>query len=191
MNLFEPLFLLLVLVTLITWVTAVVMAVSGRIRRAGRVLRRWAVGAAIYFAIVIVVSAVQPQRDFALGEAQCFDDWCIAVVGRHSAPDAKSVDVTLRVSSRAKRVPMGERGAAVYLIDAENRRFAPDPQNTDVALDTVVGPGESFETSRHFRVPVDAVNLAIVYTHDAGFPIGWLIISEGGWFAKPARMELN
>lgn len=191
MNVYEPLFLLLALVTLVTWTTALVLAVSGRLRRAGRILRRWSIGAAIYFAVVIVVSAVQPRRDFAPGEPQCFDDWCIAVVGRHSSPDAKSVDVVLRVSNRAKRVPMGERGAAVYLVDAQGRRFAPDPQGSDTPLDTVIGPGESFETSRHFRVPVDAANLAIVYAHATGFPIGWLIITEGGWFAKPARMELN
>lgn len=191
MNLYEPLFLLLALVTLVTWTTALILAVSGRLRRAGRILRRWSVGAAIYFAVVIVVSAVQTPRDFALGEPQCFDDWCIAVVGRHSAPDARSMDVTLRVSNRAKRVPMGERGAAVYLVDAQGRRFAPDPQGSDTPLDTVIGPGESFDASRRFQVPVDATDLAIVYTHDAGFPIGWLIITEGGWFAKPARMELN
>lgn len=191
MNIYEPLFLLLALVTLVTWTTAFILAVSGRLRRAGRILRRWIIGAAIYFAIVIVVSVVQPRRDFAPGEPQCFDDWCIAVVGRHSSPDAKSVDVVLRVSSRAKRVPMGERGAAVYLVDAQGRRFAPDPQGSDTPLGTVIGPGESFETSRHFRVPVDAANLAIVYAHDTGFPIGWLIITEGGWFAQPARMELN
>jgi hypothetical protein len=191
MNIYEPLFLLLALVTLLTWATAFILAVSGRARRAGRILRRWAIGAAIYFAVVIVVSAVQPRRDFALGEPQCFDDWCIAVVGRHSASDPRSVDVTLRVSSRAKRVPMGERGAAVYLTDAQYRRFEPDPEASDVPLDTVIGPGESFDTSRHFRVPVDAADLAIVYAHNTGFPIGWLIISEGGWFAKPPRMELN
>jgi hypothetical protein len=30
-----------------------------------------------------------------------------------------------------------------------------------------------------------------VYTHEGGFPIGWFIISEGGWFQKPPIVWLN
>jgi len=191
MNLFEPLFLFLVLLTLGTWLTALVMAVTGRARRAGRILGRWLIGAAIYFAVVIVASAVIRPRGFALGEPQCFDDWCIAVAGSHAAPDGQGLDVTLRVSSRAKQRPMGERGAGVYLIDAQGRRFAPEVRSGDVALDTVIGPGEFFEASRRFHVPADAADLAIVYAHDTGFPIGWFIITEGGWFARPARMQIQ
>ena len=50
MNPFEPLFLLLALLTLVTWITALSMAMSGHALRAARILRRWAIGAAIYFA---------------------------------------------------------------------------------------------------------------------------------------------
>lgn len=49
--------------------------------RAGRVLRRLGIGAAVYFAVVIVVSAVNPRRVYRVGDTQCFDDWCIQVVG--------------------------------------------------------------------------------------------------------------
>jgi hypothetical protein len=37
----------------------------------------------------------------------------------------------------------------------------------------------------------DAPNLGLVYTHEGGFPIGWLIITEGGWFQKPPIVRLT
>ena len=80
MNIFEPLFLLLVLVTIITLVTAAVLALSGKLARAGRNLRRLAIGAAVYFAVVMAVSILSPRKVYHLGDTQCFDDWCIAVV---------------------------------------------------------------------------------------------------------------
>jgi hypothetical protein len=79
MNVFEPLFLLLVLVTVITLIAAAAMAISGRFARAVTILKRLAVGAAAYFAVVVLVSIVSPRRTYRVGDAQCFDDWCITV----------------------------------------------------------------------------------------------------------------
>ena len=56
MSVFEPLFLLLVLVTVFTLVAALAFLVRGKFARAVRIGRRLAVGATIYFAIVIAVS---------------------------------------------------------------------------------------------------------------------------------------
>src|SRR5438128_2304325 len=117
MNVFEPLFLVLVLTTVVTLTTATVVALRGQRPRAARILRRLAVGAAVYFVMVIVTSALTPRRVFAVGQPQCFDDWCITVTGSRAAPTApRDLDVDVRISNRARRVPMGERGAAVYLI---------------------------------------------------------------------------
>jgi hypothetical protein len=193
MNLFEPLFLILVLVTLATVLTAVVCAVRGQIGRAGRILRRLLIGAAVYFAVVIAVSIVSPRRVYAVSDPQCFDDWCITVVAAQwtEAPPAGRYEVTLRLSSRAQRVPMGEKGTVVYLTDAAGRRYDPLPDATDVPLDTILQPGQSVNATRRFDVPRDAANLGLVYTHEGGFPIGWLIITEGGWFQKPPIVHLN
>jgi hypothetical protein len=193
MNLFEPLFLILVLVTLATVLTAVGFAVRGQIGRAGRILRRLFIGAAAYFAVVIAVSIVSPRRVYAVSDPQCFDDWCITVVGSRwtEAPPAGRYEVTLRLSNRAQRVPMGEKGTVVYLTDAAGRRYDPLPDATDVPLDTILQPGQSVNATRLFDVPRDAANLGLVYTHEGGFPIGWLIITEGGWFQKPPIVHLN
>ncbi len=52
-------------------------------------------------------------------------------------------------------------------------------------------PGESITTARQFDVPRDTPNLGLIYTHEGGFPIGWFIITEGGWFQKPPVVRLN
>ena len=143
MSVFEPLFLLLVLVTVFTLVTALAFLVRGKFARAVRIGRRLAVGATIYFAIVIAVSLVTPRREFRVGDTQCFDDWCIAVVEAHRAesPPAASYDVTLRLSNRARRMPMGEKGTVVYLKDAQRRRYNPLADEEMVPFDTRLQPG--------------------------------------------------
>jgi hypothetical protein len=127
MNIFEPLFLLLVLVTVITLITTAVFAARGKCARAGRILRRLGIGAGVYFVIVITVSIFNPQRVYRVGDTQCFDDWCIQVVGAQwtGAPAVGRYEVTLRLSNRARRVPMGEKGTVVYLLDAQGRRYDP------------------------------------------------------------------
>jgi hypothetical protein len=193
MSIFEPVFLLLVLVTVITLVTAGVFAVSGRFARARRILRRLGIGAAVYFAVVIAVSILTPRRTYRLGDAQCFDDWCIAVVEARptATPAATIYEVSVRLSSRAKRVPMGEKGTVVYLTDAHGRRYDPRPDPAAVPFDTMLRPGDSVIARRRFDVPPDARDLGLIYTHEGGFPIGWLIIGEGGWFGKPPIVRFN
>lgn len=193
MIVFEPLFLLLLLIAVIALGTAAAFAVTGRGARARRILRRLGLGVAVYFTIVIAVSAVGPRRIYRVGDVQCFDDWCVTVVGaeRRAGAAAAGYDVSLRLSNRAKRVPMGEKGTVVYLTDGEGRRYDPVVQASAVPFDTVLQPGASVMATRHFTVPLDATDLGLIYTHEGGFPIGWLIVSEGGWFAKPPIVRLT
>lgn len=192
MNVFEPLFLVLVLVTLGTLLTAAVLAVTGRLARSGRLLRRLAIGAAVYFTIVVAVTIVMPRKVYGIGDAQCFDDWCIAVDGARRLGDADGTcEVSLRFWNRARGTPMGEKGTVVYLTDAQGRRYDPLPDPAAVPFDLRLEPGQSVTTTRRFVVPRDATGLGLVYTHEGGFPIGWLIITEGGWFARPPVVRLD
>lgn len=193
MNIFEPLFLVLALVTVITLITTAVFAVRGKFARAGRILRRLGIGAGVYFVIVIAVSIFNPQRVDRVGDTQCFDDWCIEVVGAQwtGMPTVGRYEVTLRLSNRARRVPMGEKRTVVYLLDAQGRRYDPLPDEAGVPFDTMLQPGESINVTRQFDVPRDTPNLSLIYTHQGGFPIGWFIITEGGWFQKPPVVRLT
>ena len=192
MSVFEPLFLLLVLVTGFTLVTALAFLVRGKFARAVRIGRRLAVGATIYFAVVIAVSLVTTRREFRVGDTQCFDDWCIAVVEAHRAESPPAgYDVTLRLSNRARRMPMGEKGTVVYLTDAQGRRYDPLPDEAMVPFDTQLQPGTSVIARRRFDVARDARDVGLVYTHEGGFPIGWLIVGEGGWFSQPPKVRFR
>ncbi|MEZ5319268.1 MAG: hypothetical protein R2752_17840 [Vicinamibacterales bacterium] len=193
MSIFEPLFLLLALIATVTLVVAGVLAMAGRRDRAGRVLRRLGVAAALYFVVAIAVSAASPRRYYQVGEERCFDDWCLTVTDVRRAPTTggRVYDVSLRLSNHARRVPMGERGTVVYLTDGRDRRFDPIADPSDVPFDAVLQPGESVTTHRRFDVPADARDLGLVYRHEGGFPIAWFIIGEGGWFGKPAIVRLE
>jgi hypothetical protein len=193
MNIFEPLFLLLALVTVITLITAAACAVAGKWARAGRILRRLGMGAAVYFAVAVVVSIVGQRREYHVGDPQCFDDWCITVVDaqRAATPHDSPLEVSLRLTNRAQRVPMGEKGTVVYLTDAQGRRYDPQADSIEVPLETKLQPGQSVIATRRFAVPRDAQGVGLIYTHEGGFPIEWLIISEGGWFQKPPIVHLN
>lgn len=192
MNVFEPLFLLLALVALVTLLIAAAFAATGRLARAGRVLRRLSIGAAVYFTIVIAVTIVMPRKVYRVGDPQCFDDWCIAVAdARRLVHPEGTYEVSLRLWNRSRGTPMGEKGTVVYLTDEQGRRYDPLPDPTAVPLDVRLDPGQSVIATRRFLVPPDATGLGLVHAHEGGFPIGWFIITEGGWFARPPIVELD
>jgi hypothetical protein len=195
MNVFEPLFLLLALVAIGTIVAALVFAIFGAWRRAARVLTRLAIGAAMYFGIVIVVSLVIRPREYQLHEPHCFDDWCITVNGalRHPSPPFQDSNymLSLTLTNRARRVPMGEKGTVAYIVDEEGHRYDALHDPAAFPFDGILEPGQSVTSFRYFNVPDDGRKLGLVYTHQGGFPIWWLIIGEGGWFQKPTVVWLS
>ena len=187
MTIFELLFLLLSIAALVTVIASLIFAAHGQFDRAGKALLRLGICTAIYLAIVVGVSRFTPRKMHHVGDMQCFDDWCITVVEAHRSDPVDSqvgYDVTLRLSSRAKRVPMGEKGTVVYLTDAQGSRFDPEADSQQPSFDTLLQPGESITTLRHFRLPADTHEVGLIYTHEGGFPIGSLIIAESGWFLK-------
>jgi len=193
MTIFEPLFILLFLAAVATLLTAAVAALRGARPRALRILRRLAIGAAAYFAAVLLVAFFSSPPVHHMGEPMCSDDWCITVVDAARSPSGsgQSWKVTLRISSRAKRVDQRENGAAVYLTDSRHRRFDPDPSQVSVPLDARVGPGESIDAVRRFDLPADAIGIELVFTHAGGFPIGAFIIGENQLFHNASAVKLD
>jgi len=178
MTVFEPLFLLLALVTVLTLVTVLGLALFGRVARAWRILRRLLVGAAVYMSVVVAVSVFTPRNVRSIGEMKCFDDWCFTVQ-RAVRDTPASYEVTLTLSSRARRVPQGERGTHLYILDSTGRRYEPVAET--VPFEYPLQPGESIQATRRYVVSPDATGLSLVYLHDRGFPIGWFIIGENNW----------
>ena len=193
MTIFEPLFILLFLATVATLATAAVAALRGQRPRALRILQRLAIGAAFYFAIVLIVAFAAVPPIHRIGEPQCFDDWCITVTAAKQTDEgnSRSWTVVLRISSRAKRVQQGERGAAVHLLDSQGRKFYPVTASALVPLDVQVGPGESVDATRRFDVPADASGVRLVFGHEGVFPIGAFIIGENQLFHDATVIALQ
>ncbi len=193
MSLFDLLFMLLTLAAVLGLATAALQAIRGRSQAAVRIVRRVLVAAGAYLVIVATVARLGPRRDYRVGDQRCFDDWCIAVVDAQpsATPSSTRYVVFLRLSNRAKRTPMGEKGTVVYLMDSRGRRFDPIPDPKAIPFDTLLQPGASLVVERRFNVPPDAQDLGLVYTHEGGFPIGWLVVGEGGWFQRPPIVRLQ
>ena len=193
MTIFEPLFLLLFLATVVTLLTAAVAALRGQRPRALRILRRLAIGAGAYFAAVLLVAFFSTPPVHQVGETMCFDDWCITIADAKptTTGSGQSWSVKLRISSRAKRITQRENYAAVYLVDSRGRKFHSDPASATVPLDSRVGPGESIEATRVFELPPDASDVRLVFTHEGGFPIWAFIIGENQLFHNATVVKLD
>ncbi len=155
-------------------------------------LKKLLVGAGVYMSVV-GVSVVSPRRTVEPGARQCFDDWCIAVLGyrrpAHSGPADLQVD--FRLSSRARRVSQRENNLVAYLVDGQEHRYDPILDSPwSQPFNVLLGPGESTVVRRSFLVPGGAGELSAVVAHEGGFPIGWFIIGYDTWFRKPPLVRL-
>jgi hypothetical protein len=185
---------------------ALVALAARRRRLAGRL----AIGLVAYlgpYALALVgVSLASPQQVLRLHQPRCFDDWCASVEGLEQRPDIGGVRsqgtfylVTLRVSSRAKRITQRARDARVSLVDGSGRRYDPSPAGERALgaaggagepLDSFVAPGGSFTHVAVFDLPADVVRPALVVNHGA-FP-GLIVIGDPQSFLhKPTIVDLS
>lgn len=192
MMLTDLLFIALFLVTVATLLAAGWFAVRGQFGRARRILLRLLAGATAYMLVVIVVSLILPRRVVEVGELQCNDDWCIAIAGYKRVPEGDHAvyKVDLRLSSQARRTTQREKNVVLYLTDQQGRRYDSVADESQVPINTLLGPQESVVASRSFVVPADAAEVGAVIAHEGGFPIGWLIIGYDTWFRKPPLVKL-
>jgi hypothetical protein len=140
MTIFDLLFIAAALASVVVLITAVVIALQGRSAQALRILRNFAMCAAVYLLTGLAVALFSPQRVIRLGDPWCFDDWCITVnrVDRVQEAMLINCDVGFRIFSRAGRVAQRAKGAWIYLIDDQGRRYSPDPDTSAVPLDVLL-----------------------------------------------------
>jgi hypothetical protein len=193
MTIFEPLFILLFLSTVVALLWAAAAALRGQGGRALKILRRLGLCAGVYFVVVALVAFATPQRVYHVGDSQCFDDWCITVVDAKRTPEGPSASwtVMLRLWSRARRVSQSEKGVVVYLTDTLKRRYDPIVDGSTIPLDTRLQPGQSVDAPRRFELPSDANGVGLIFTHEGGFPIGAFIIGEKQLFHPAAIVRFD
>jgi hypothetical protein len=188
MTIFDLVFILCFLATVMVLILAAITAARGNRGQALATLRKLGICLAVYMTIVLVTALAVPRKVYHLGETQCFDDWCITVANVTRA--ANSVEIELRLSSRAKRAPQGEKGTVVYLVDARDYRYNPVRDSAAVPFDTLLQPGESVVAKRRFAVSDKVGALHLIYTHEGGFPIDAFIIGQNTWFHGPPVVSL-
>jgi hypothetical protein len=188
-SLFDLLFLALALTAAIAICAAAGLALSHRGAQSLHILRRLAIGALLYFTVVITVSLVGERRMLKLGDVQCFDDWCVAA--KSATRGSSSYLIGLQISSRARRISQRERNIAVYLIDPERHRYDSPPSKADDPIHTLLQPGQSIDFTREIPLPAAARDLSLVVAHQGGFPIGWFIVGYDTWFRKPPLIRLD
>jgi hypothetical protein len=190
---------LCVLATVVVFVVIAYRLVRGRTLRALKLLSRWAVCAAAYFAISVGVSLTRPRRIVEQGQNWCFDEWCIAVEAVHRTPSPNGKDVTvtteLRISNNG-RSPEAVRGFWAFLRDDDDRRFGPAPGPwQDVVAARVPARGFA-RTSMDFVVPEGARPRGFVTNHGGGSPCSLLPslleIGQGGClFHRPNMIRIE
>jgi len=186
---FDVVFILLFLTAVAVLVSALVTALRGHRAAALRRLRTLALATLAYMAIVAVTSLLARRAEFAVGERQCSDDWCIAVSDAGPLSDT-TIRVTFQLSSRARRVTQRERFVVAYLRDSAGHRYDPDPAPDQQPFDVPLGPGESVGTERVFRVSRNAHGLGVVVTREGDVPFPRCCIIGTGIFHKDAIVAL-
>lgn len=187
MTIFDLIFIAVFFTTAIMLVVAVVAAIAGRHRRAIGTLRALGVLLAAYLVTVIAASLTTPQRLIHMREAQCFDDWCIAVDRAEGSPEGENVlyAVTLRVFSRARRATQRENGVTVYVLDDRGRHYTPRDDPRAAPFNVRLGPGESVTTTRSFVLPADAEHPGLIVAHSR-FPGMFIIGDNESLLHKPS-----
>lgn len=180
MTIFEPLFLLIALASVIVLIIVTAEAIRGRGKSALRLLGFWAACVLVYFGICVASAARAARRVMQTKQPLCFDDWCIEIedVSRVAAGNFDRYRATIRIFSEAKRVTQREKNVAVSLEDANGQRFEMLTAPDEPPIDTQLGPGQFVTTHREFEVPARTRPVGIVIMH-TGFQIGWLVIGEG------------
>ena len=181
MSIFDLLFIVVLLISVITVIAAAIAGIRGQGVRAFRILRNLGICAALYIVTATIVHFLLPLRVLSIGDAQCSDDWCITVESVKRPPAAGSeiyYEVLLRLASSARRAPQREKGLITYLIDGRGRRYDPTPEISQIPLDVLLEPQQTVTVARTFKIPADAHQLSLVVAHEGGIPMHWFIIGR-------------
>jgi len=175
MSIFDLIFLLMMLGTVIVLVMVMVAVVLRRwthlLRLLGCLLASWVA----YLVLGTMIAVATPQHIQPIGEDRCFDEMCFAVTGYQRTPRIEVAGhitqahgvfyiVEVRISSRARGRAQHETGRIGMLIDqsghiyspsAEGMRALVEAEGPTPGLDTDLNPGESVTARLVYDLPSD------------------------------------
>ncbi len=196
MTVFDLVFLVAALTSIVGLLVAVAMAAIGRRSKALGLVRVLAVFVVGYLCVSVTVAFLRPQRVLAVESPWCFDDWCLAVESMTERRTDQQVLHTfnLRIFSRARRVTQRASGAWIYLIDAQGHRYASTPAPNEIPLDVLLAPEESRRTARTFAMPESVRPVGFITGHGGdycGVMTALIIGNAGCLFGKPTMIGLS
>jgi hypothetical protein len=151
----------------------------------------------VYLIALVTVSLMQPQRVVAVGQEQCFDEMCFAVVVVDEVPGflirdgSRLVRVAVRVTNRGPGKAQSKGRMRAYLVDAEGRRWEESAGVSGVPLTARVEAGDSVVSEPVFKVARDATGLALVLTRGWKQP-GVLVIGDSdSWLHRRTVVKLG
>jgi hypothetical protein len=173
MTIFDLLFLLVLLISVLTLLSAAILGATGRGRAAVRVLKIWGISAAGYVAVAVISGFALPLKTYHLGDEQCDDDWCLTVdSSRTTGPD--TYEVTYRMISRARRVDQRNgNGLAMFMTDSTGRRYPAQDAASATPFDVLLHPSDSVVATRTFKLPAGEKPRGVVVVSKV---VGWLPI---------------
>ena len=138
--------------------------------------------AGIYLLVLLAVSVFQSQKVVPMGQDQCYDEMCFAVVGVNEVPgliagdDSRVVRVTIRVTNHGRSTE-AEKLIEAYLVDSRGRTWQPLPGLSGNRLNGRLSGASQMLSQPMFRVAKDSAGLGLVFTHGSWQP-GRLVIGD-------------
>jgi hypothetical protein len=217
MNVRELLMLGLVGWTLLGLLGTLISLVRQERAKAIRGVRWMLVVWVVYLGVLVGVSVGQRQRVIAMGQEQCFDEMCFAVMAVDEVPrflgrqplgrqpldreplvgkapvgdGSRLVRVTIRVRNGARGKAQSESPLRAYVVDAQGRRWEESRGVSGNRLTGRVAAGGEMICEPVFKVGPDAMGLGLVLTHGRWQP-GVLVIGDSdSWFHKRTVVSLG
>jgi len=203
MTLFELLFILLFLGSMISLVTS-----AFRWRRGGarKILAALFGVWCVYLVILAITDVFSSQKIFKNGQEQCFDEMCFALAEAQTMP-AQAVDpsaaagstiyvVKIRATSHSRGRAQAESGlrgrlydGGMYINVSDSAQKAYDTQHGESPkLTQKIAPGESIVCILVFEAPQGTTNPTLTLDH--GFTPGYFVIGESPFFHNPDIHQL-
>lgn len=159
---------------------AVTALIRGQWTRAARHGATVLAVGAVYATCLVLVAVTSSDRDLALGQDRCFDDWCVTL--RSVVPVAGPGDrrrLTVVVTSHARRVAQRPDSPVAYLVTDAGRRRVRVP-----GLDQRLRPGQEARLQVTVTLPGSADQPRLLIT-EGGFPTRLVIGDENSpWHAR-------
>jgi len=136
----------------------------------------------VYLLVLLGVSAIQKQRVVAIGQDQCYDKMCFAVIAVDEVPglvagdEGRVVRAAIRVANHGRSAE-AERLIEAYLVDSKGREWGPLPGLSGNRMVSRVAGGSQMLSEPMFRVAKDSTGLGLVFTHGSWQP-GRLVIGD-------------